>query len=43
MSKEETVLYLYELHQHLMEHFVCDDIPEEWLMALEQAVEYMDE
>ena len=39
MEKEDAVFYLEELYEYLNENYTLLDIPEEWLIAIEEAVE----
>lgn len=39
MEKEDAVFYLEELYEYLNQNYTLLDIPEEWLIAIEEAVE----
>jgi|19_taG_2_1085344.scaffolds.fasta_scaffold101373_2 hypothetical protein len=39
MEREDAVFYLEELYEYLNENFSNLGIPEEWLIAIEEAVE----
>lgn len=39
MDREEAVFYLEELYEYLNENYTRLGIPEEWLIAIEDAVE----